>query len=604
MDDNRQSTNRADTALSRIRERGAAALILMFLLVFAGIIALAKAYIPTSSFSIRCELNSKTLSAIADGKQAITDYVTTYSNSGSLPQAELQRLVDNGVSAPTLRLGELPCPDMDGDGFSDYDGDGVEVGGTAETNSYTCDHWLGWYPYKSLGSLQLSDACGQPLWYGVSSSHQTGSSTPINSDSIGELMTASESDLVAVVLAPGNPIQSQNRGDLQDLYADSVLSHADKVAQYLEGENADQEDPHTYGTDGFYQFVDGTNPNVTNDRLETISASEIMAIVEPIILQEATSCLENYAAESNGKYPWAAQPGVSTDEPPFTATCGAVFGRFPESLLNNIAHDNGPDPVCEDSDNDGDFADEITIYQTYLTSAGCDSFLEYASDGTCRDNLLRYADCRKKLPVQSGIYEYGKSCDLSSSEEINISDPGSIDYDHTSLEELAYNILVYSPQPSAGCNLVSNGDFDDNDESVWLYNTTNDDFDDTELDSSNRSTDMVDNYLVVQNKTDGGIGIAYQPLSVTTGNTYQISFYYRNWSDDSVGRVMVGTSHDITMPLKFDWLASTGYAVGDIVTPTIANGHYYKCISAGTSDASEPTWPTDGSSVVEVGGGG
>lgn len=40
------------------------------------------------------------------------------------------------------------------------------------------------------------------------------------------------------------------------------------------------------------------------------------------------------------------------------------------------------------------------------------------------------------------------------------------------------------------------------------------------------------------------------------------------------------------------WAASTAYAVGDIVIPTVANGHLYMCVVAGTSAASQPTWPT------------
>ena len=47
------------------------------------------------------------------------------------------------------------------------------------------------------------------------------------------------------------------------------------------------------------------------------------------------------------------------------------------------------------------------------------------------------------------------------------------------------------------------------------------------------------------------------------------------------------------------WVASTAYVIDDIVIPTVANTHYYKCTVAGTSDASEPTWPTDGSTVVD-----
>jgi hypothetical protein len=41
------------------------------------------------------------------------------------------------------------------------------------------------------------------------------------------------------------------------------------------------------------------------------------------------------------------------------------------------------------------------------------------------------------------------------------------------------------------------------------------------------------------------------------------------------------------------WVASTAYSVGDFVSPTTENGYRYECTTAGTSDSSEPTWPTD-----------
>jgi len=40
------------------------------------------------------------------------------------------------------------------------------------------------------------------------------------------------------------------------------------------------------------------------------------------------------------------------------------------------------------------------------------------------------------------------------------------------------------------------------------------------------------------------------------------------------------------------WEASTVYAEGDYVLPTVPNGYRYKCTTAGTSAAAEPTWPT------------
>lgn len=40
------------------------------------------------------------------------------------------------------------------------------------------------------------------------------------------------------------------------------------------------------------------------------------------------------------------------------------------------------------------------------------------------------------------------------------------------------------------------------------------------------------------------------------------------------------------------WAGSTAYVVGDIVRPTSADGHIYRCVVAGTSHSVEPTWVT------------
>ena len=49
------------------------------------------------------------------------------------------------------------------------------------------------------------------------------------------------------------------------------------------------------------------------------------------------------------------------------------------------------------------------------------------------------------------------------------------------------------------------------------------------------------------------------------------------------------------------WIASTAYTVGKIVKPTANNGFIYKCTTAGTSGATQPTWPIVGigSTVVD-----
>jgi hypothetical protein len=48
------------------------------------------------------------------------------------------------------------------------------------------------------------------------------------------------------------------------------------------------------------------------------------------------------------------------------------------------------------------------------------------------------------------------------------------------------------------------------------------------------------------------------------------------------------------------WAASTAYAVGDVVRPTAGNNHLYRCIVAGTSAGSQPTFPTvNGQTVAD-----
>jgi len=43
------------------------------------------------------------------------------------------------------------------------------------------------------------------------------------------------------------------------------------------------------------------------------------------------------------------------------------------------------------------------------------------------------------------------------------------------------------------------------------------------------------------------------------------------------------------------WRSGTVYTVGNYVVPTIRNGHYYKCTTAGTSSGvNEPDWPLGG----------
>lgn len=49
------------------------------------------------------------------------------------------------------------------------------------------------------------------------------------------------------------------------------------------------------------------------------------------------------------------------------------------------------------------------------------------------------------------------------------------------------------------------------------------------------------------------------------------------------------------------WKANTAYVLGDFVVPTSSNGHYYKVTTAGTTNATEPAWKTDGTANTNNG---
>lgn len=41
------------------------------------------------------------------------------------------------------------------------------------------------------------------------------------------------------------------------------------------------------------------------------------------------------------------------------------------------------------------------------------------------------------------------------------------------------------------------------------------------------------------------------------------------------------------------WQASTGFTSGDVISPTVANGYFFRCISSGTTDTAEPDWTSE-----------
>lgn len=49
------------------------------------------------------------------------------------------------------------------------------------------------------------------------------------------------------------------------------------------------------------------------------------------------------------------------------------------------------------------------------------------------------------------------------------------------------------------------------------------------------------------------------------------------------------------------WVLSTAFSVGDVILPATKNGHRYRCAQAGTTAATEPTWPTRDAATITDG---
>lgn len=84
--------------------------------------------------------------------------------------------------------------------------------------------------------------------------------------------------------------------------------------------------------------------------------------------------------------------------------------------------------------------------------------------------------------------------------------------------------------------------------------------------------------------------------NVTETFTATVGLYKRLGNGNLQTGVVVKHGAGVTAA---DWVATAAKTVGAYCIPTVANGHYYRCTVAGTTGASEPSWPTNGGDVVD-----
>lgn len=302
---------------AKASQRGAA-LLLMLVIVVLGIAAALVGSLSTTA--LKNARQEKTSAALAQAKEALIGYAITY---GDTHTGETH--------------GYLPCPDVDETGITL---EGIEHGNCGPIDENT----IGRLPWKSLGLPALSDSAGECLWYAVSGTYKNNPKTTstMNWDNTGKLKVysadgneISPDEIVAVVIAPG-PVSATNTPaqDRSGTYA-PICGGNYTPAAYLDNDTLHSINNSAIASGKFilpHEHRDA-NGNVTvsvNDQFVYITRQDIWFAIQKRIAREAKKCLDDYAATSGNKYPWAVPVSTPTAfSPLIMGEYNTLFGRLP-----------------------------------------------------------------------------------------------------------------------------------------------------------------------------------------------------------------------------------------------------------------------------------
>ena len=245
--------------------------------------------------------------------------------------------------------GRLPCPEApasanNGAGavFNDAD-DGVAAGNCTLPA-------VGRLPWRSLGINKLIDASGEPLWYVVSPAWALSNATvpplqtTINSNTAGQLTLDAMGDVVALIIAPGKPLNIQAGGGCvaRNQTRARAVGVIWDVRDFLDCTNSD----------GNAVFATSGPTDSFNDQVLAVTAGDVLPVVESAV---ATRFVRDFGAQmrycdgiwtvacaAGANYPFAAALADPTN--PATNFLGAVGER--QGLLPLSYSGTGPCTVA------------------------------------------------------------------------------------------------------------------------------------------------------------------------------------------------------------------------------------------------------------------
>jgi hypothetical protein len=341
------------------------AAILIALVMLAAVFAAAFA-LQASTLSLRAERERASERALAQARDALIAYSS-----------------DHPINA-SVGPGYLPCPDVDNDGWAE------STCGSLSGDSGQ-EQRLGRLPWKTLGLPDLRDGHGERLWYAVSTKYKgllncgasracvdmtpqaalgtltvrDASGTVIHDGTIGDPARAAAGGAVAVVFAPGAPIERHGRTQQRECLAGQcdagevcIASPPRRAAicdpaNYLdasEGLRGGDEDNASFidrsdsagralNRDGFVMgpvVVDGRV--VVNDRLAVITYGDLVPRILQRVAREVSACMRFYASrpENASRYPWMAASCADTSSA-LAEVAGNIEGRVPDTPFDTTA---------------------------------------------------------------------------------------------------------------------------------------------------------------------------------------------------------------------------------------------------------------------------
>lgn len=319
----------------RMRQRGAA---LLIILTIIGVGAATLLVTALNKASQRIDRDKITAAALAQAKEALVGFGTSVI------------LTTSGITRP----GDLPCPDLNDDGF-------------AEPSCDIQGERLGRLPWRTLSLPDLHDNAGERLWYAVSANFKNSTRIgTLNSDTPGTLTVRDSggailfdgtgaTGAIALIFSPGLAFTRQD-GYGQDRTC--VPCNAQAICTAIPATNTPRcnarnylditlgEDNANFQDSNANGFIQGPVTNagtiVVNDQFIAITSQDLMPSVEKRVAGETLKCLTDYAAiaANQGHYPWAAPLNPSA-APSYSDASNARFGRVPDSTFNQSRIDSG-----------------------------------------------------------------------------------------------------------------------------------------------------------------------------------------------------------------------------------------------------------------------